>query len=208
MSELTVLVVVIGLGVTLGLLWAVRRIHQEVNGLKREWYYHQQALKKIPHEIQTAVDPLKIHVAALAEGKAVSSALIRSGRLYQELSMIEAVELLKNPVQRLNIVLLDVRSGAEFAKRRIPGAVLIPVEQLDTRYGSELSSTAQYIMVYCEEGDRSRLACEFLSRQGLPNVYLLRGGLADWPGPVEGNGGGELIQIASKTRSSSNPVVS
>lgn len=208
MTELNTLVVVIGAGVILGLLWAARRLHQEVKGLKREWYYHQQALKKVPHEIRAALDPLKIHVAALAEGKDVSPALIRSGRLYQELSVMEATELLNNPAQRPNMVLLDVRSGSEFAKRRIPGATLIPVEQLDTRYGTELPSTAQRILVYCEEGDRSRLACEFLGRQGFPNVYFLRGGLGDWPGPFEGEMGSGLIQIASKTRSSSNPVVS
>ncbi|MGD9852180.1 MAG: rhodanese-like domain-containing protein [Nitrospirales bacterium] len=208
MTELNTLVVVIGAGVILGLLWAVRRLHQEVKGLKREWYYQQQALKKVPHEIRAVLDPIKIHVAALAEGKAVSPALIRSGRLYQELSVMEATELLNNPAQRPNMVLLDVRSGSEFAKRRIPGATLIPVEQLDTRYGTELPSTAQRILVYCEEGDRSRLACEFLSRQGFPNVYFLRGGLGDWPGPFEGEMGSGLIQIASKTRSSSNPVVS
>lgn len=207
MTEFNALVVVIGLGITLGLLWAVRRLYQEVKALKREWYYHQQALKKIPHEIQTAVEPLKIHVAALAEGKKVQSALIRSGRLYQELSMTEAAELLNNPGQRSNIILLDVRTGTEFASRRIPGAILIPVEQLETRYGTELPSSAQSIMVYCEKGDRSRLACEFLGRQGLPNVYFLRGGLADWPGPFEGDMGSGLIQIVSKAKASSKPVM-
>lgn len=207
-TEITTLVVVSGFGITLGLVWAVRRLHQEVKGLKREWYYHQQGLKKVPNEIQSAVDPIKIHLAALAEGKQVLPALIRSGRLYQELTMMEAAELLNNPARRSTIVLLDVRSGTEFARRRIPGAILIPVEQLDVRYATELSAAAQYIMVYCEEGDRSRLACEFLSRQGFPNVYFLRGGLGDWPGPFEGEMGGGLIQIASKSRSSSNPVVS
>lgn len=208
MTELTDLVLVIILGILLALSWAVRRLYQEVKGLKREWYYHQQAFKKFPHEIQSAVDPLKHHLAALAEGKSVSAALIRSGRLYQELLPGEAAALLNNPAQRSQLVLLDVRTNTEFAKRRIPGATLIPVEQLDTRSQTELPSTAKFILVYCEEGDRSRLACEFLSRQGWPNVYSLRGGLADWPGPFEGDGGGGLIQIAPKTRSSSNPVVS
>ncbi len=208
MPEFNDFVFVIGLGIILGLFWAVRRMHQDVKGLKREWYYHQQAFKKIPHEIQAAVDPLKIHLAALAEGKEVSPALIRSGRLYQELATMEAAALLNNPTERSQMVLLDVRTSTEFAKRRIPGATLIPVEQLDARYKTELPSTAKSILVYCEEGDRSRLACEFLRRQGWPNVYSLRGGLADWPGPFEGDGGGGLIQIASKTRSSSNPMVS
>jgi len=202
------LLVIAGIGMTLGLLWYVRRLHKEIQGIKREGYYQQQALKKNLHEIQAVVDPLKIQVSALAEGKTVSSVLIRSGRLYQELSGLEATRLLKNPATGGKTVLLDVRSASEFAKQRIPGAFLIPVEQLDARFQTELPSTATCILVYCDAGDRSRLACEFLSRQGLTNVAILRGGLGDWPGPLEGEMGGELIQIVSKTRSSSNTVAS
>lgn len=205
--EFNALVAVTGVGMALGLLWYVRRVHREVQGIKREWYYHQQALKKVPQDIQHAVDPLKIQVSALAEGKTVSPGLIRAGRLYHELSAQDAAEILNNnPATGRQTILLDVRTASEFAKRRIPGATLIPVEQLDARFKTELPSSAHSILVYCEEGDRSRLACEFLSRQGLTNVSMLRGGLAGWPGPFEGEAGGGLIQIASKNRSSSNSL--
>ena len=197
-------VAVVGMGMTVGLLWYVRRLHKDFQGIKREWYYHQQNLKKIPQEVQAVVEPLKLHVSALAEGKSVSSTLIRSGRLYQELSIEEAVRLLDHSVTDSTTVLLDVRTPSEFAKRRIPGAILIPVEQLDARYKTELSSTTPCILVYCGEGDRSRLACEFLSREGWTNVSMLRGGLAHWPGPFEGEPGGGLIQVESKVRASSN----
>jgi len=204
--EFNTLMAVMGVGMTLGLLWYVRRVHREVQSIKREWYYHQQALKRIPQDIQYAVDPLKIQVSALAEGKAVSPGLVRSGRFYQDLSAQEAAELLNNPSTGPHIVLLDVRTANEFTKRRIPGALLIPVEQLDARFKTELPASARSILVYCEEGDRSRLACEFLGRQGLTNVSMMRGGLRSWPGPFEGEAIGGLIQISSKNRSSSNSL--
>jgi rhodanese-related sulfurtransferase len=207
MTQINTLVAFVGWGLALGLWWYVRRLHREVQGIKREWYDCQQALKKVPQEIQSAVEPLRMQMSALAEGKSVSPALIRSGRLYQELSALEASELLHSPEAPSKTVLLDVRSPSEFAKRRIPGAVLIPVEQLDARFQAELSSTARVIVVYCGQGDRSRLACEFLSRQGWTNIAILRGGIGSWPGPFDGDMGSGLIQILSKSRGSLNSMV-
>lgn len=205
---LNTVVAVMGAVGGLGLLWYVRNLHREILQIKRELYYHQQSLKKIPHDIQGCVDPLKIQVAALAEGKAVSPTLIRSGRLYLERSAEEMAQLLANPLLRPHTVLVDVRSAEEFAKRRIPGALLLPVEQLDVRFSVEVPSSAQHIVVYCEDGNRSRLACEFLSRQGLTTVSILKGGLAGWPGPFEGENGNGLIQIVSKPRTSAHSFLS
>ncbi len=202
------LAAVISLVIVMGLLWVVRGLKREVRTLKRDWYYQQQAVKGISHDISAAVDPLRVQLASLAEGKPVSSELIRSGRLYQDITGPEAAGMAGEPNGRSDIYWLDVRSSTDFARRRIPGARLIPVEQLEARYRTELSPSLPSIIVYCDEGDRSRLACDFLSRQGFTNIIHLRGGLAGWSGPLEGDGSGTLIQITSKKRSSAKEVAS
>jgi rhodanese-related sulfurtransferase len=105
-----------------------------------------------------------------------------------------------SPSSTQGVFLLDVRTNAEFAKRRIPGAKLIPVEDLEMRHQTEIPAEAEKILVYCEGGDRSRLACDFLSRQNYSNVYFMKDGLQGWPGPVEGDQTGALIQILSKPK--------
>ena len=181
-------------------LWATRRIHRELSRVKREQYYIEQKLNALPGKIESAVEPLRIHTALLARGQCVSDILIRRGQLYHEISGSEAAQLMTQPSTTKSVFLLDVRTNAEFAKQRIPGAKLIPVEDLEMRHRTEIPAGAEKIFVYCAGGDRSRLACDFLSRQDYANVYFLKDGLQGWPGPVEGDQMGALIQIASASK--------
>jgi rhodanese-related sulfurtransferase len=166
-------------------LWMAWRLRQELSGIKRERYYLEQKVKAVPPQIEATVEPLRIHLALLAQGRPVSSGLIRTGRLYHEISASEAGEIL----------------AAQFTKRHIPGAKLIPVEDLEMRYRTEIPLALEKIIVYCAGGDRSRLACDFLSRHDFGNVYHIKDGLQGWTGPTEGNEAGGLIQIASKAKS-------
>jgi len=204
MDELGILVGGIGLVIAGVALWSTRRLHRELLCVKREQYYIEQKLNSLPRKIETAVEPLRIHTALLARGQRVSDILIRSGQLYHEISASDAAQLLTAPSSGQGVFLLDVRTKAEFAKRRIPGATLIPVEDLEKRHRTEIPAEAEKILVYCEGGDRSRLACDFLSRQDYANVYFLRNGLQGWPGPVEGDQMGDLIQISSKSKAGSH----
>ena len=200
MDGVGIFVGAVGLVLAAAALWSARRIHQELSRVKREHYYLEQKLNALPGKIESAIEPLRIHTALLARGQRVSDALIRKGQLYHEISGSEVVQLMTplSPVQ--GIFLLDVRTNAEFAKRRIPGAKLIPVEDLEMRHQTEIPPEAEKILVYCASGDRSRLACDFLSRQNYANVHFIKDGLQGWPGPVEGDQMGSLIQISSKTK--------
>lgn len=182
-------------------LWFSRGIHRELSRVKREQYYLEQKVNALPRKIESVVEPLRIHTALLARGQRVSDMLIKSGQLYHEISGSEAAQLITQSSSGPGVFLLDVRTNAEFSKRRIPGAKLIPVEDLEKRYQTEIPSEAEKILVYCAGGDRSRLACDFLSRQDYGNVYYLKNGLQGWPGPVEGEQQiGALIQISSKSK--------
>jgi rhodanese-related sulfurtransferase len=193
----------LGLMIACVALWSARRVQQECSRLKREQYYIEQKLNALPRKIELAVEPLRIHTALLARGQHVPDTLIKNGRLFHEISGADAALLLENASSANNVCLLDVRTKAEFAKQRIPGAKLIPVEELEVRYETEIPADAEKILVYCAGGDRSRLACDFLSRQNYANIYWLQNGLQGWPGPMEGGQMGPLIQIISKSKVSS-----
>jgi rhodanese-related sulfurtransferase len=185
-------------------LWSVRRTQKELSRIQRELYYTEQKLNALPGKIEWAVEPLRIHTALLARGQRVSDTLIRRGQLYHEVSGSEVVQFMTQPSLTQGLFFLDVRTKTEFTKQRIPGAKLIPVEELEMRHQTEIPEEAEKILVYCAGGDRSRLACDFLSRQNYANVYFIKDGLQGWPGPVEGDQMGSLIQISSKTKTPSD----
>ncbi|MBA3611621.1 MAG: rhodanese-like domain-containing protein [Nitrospirales bacterium] len=197
---------VVGLCIASVALWSVRRLHQEVLRLKREQYSLEQKVGALSGKIESAIEPLRIQTALLARGQRVSDTLIRNGQLYHEIGGADAAKWLVQSSLSSNVFVLDVRTNAEYAKQRIPGAKLIPVEDLEMRYQTEIPIESDNVLVYCAGGDRSRLACDFLSRQNYPNVFLLKNGLQGWTGPMEGDSSGSLIQISSKSRVSSPSI--
>lgn len=82
---------------------------------------------------------------------------------------------------------LDVRMKSEFDEEHIPGAVNIPLDELRRRY-AEFDRNKEY-HVYCLMGARSATAAFLMNSQGL-NTKSIKGGILNWPGPIEkGNDG-------------------
>jgi rhodanese-related sulfurtransferase len=79
-------------------------------------------------------------------------------------------------------MIIDVRQPEEYAQGHIPGARLIPLDQLPQRVG-ELDPGAEIVAV-CRSGNRSGVAAEWLRAQGFRRVLNLRGGLKAWRGPL------------------------
>lgn len=78
--------------------------------------------------------------------------------------------------------LIDVRETEEYATGHIPGAVLIPLGELQERL-SELD-TSDDIAVICRTGRRSAEAAKILCQAGYTRVYNVSGGMVAWEGPV------------------------
>lgn len=74
--------------------------------------------------------------------------------------------------------LVDVRTPAEFAAGHIPGAVNIPLQQLDSRL-SELEPKEQAVVLYCRSGNRSGTAARLLKSAGFAAVHDL-GPMSRW----------------------------
>jgi phage shock protein E len=74
--------------------------------------------------------------------------------------------------------LVDVRTDSEFMDGHIPGAINIPLDELDAR--SDEVPEDQPVVVVCAHGMRSVSGSEILTRSGHTQVYNLQGGTAAW----------------------------
>lgn len=78
---------------------------------------------------------------------------------------------------------LDVREPAEYSFHRIPGAISIPMGELEQKLDS-LPKDEDY-WVICRTGTRSDLACQLLSERGYTSVTNVVPGMSEWDGPAE-----------------------
>ena len=81
-------------------------------------------------------------------------------------------------------LILDVREQEEYDQGHIPGAILIPHEEIAEKAEEVLPDKNQLILVYCRSGRRSKIAAESLVELGYTNI-LEFGGILDWPYEVE-----------------------
>ncbi|AST07397.1 rhodanese-like domain-containing protein [Anoxybacillus sp. LAT_35] len=98
---------------------------------------------------------------------------------YTNISVDEAAQMM----QKEDVVVLDVRTEEEYASGHIPGAILLPLQQLPDRV-DELNKNKTYIVV-CRSGNRSAQASELLVKEGFSSIYNMTGGMNEWKGEVE-----------------------
>ncbi|PYE45433.1 rhodanese-like domain-containing protein [Paenibacillus barcinonensis] len=75
-------------------------------------------------------------------------------------------------------MVVDVREPAEYNRGFIPGAVNIPLSQLQQRL-SEIPQNKQ-VFLYCQSGMRSKSAAKILSKHGYDQISNLKGGVSAW----------------------------
>jgi len=105
---------------------------------------------------------------------AMDAARLPAGLSYEELAL-----LLED--QTANVLLLDVRTQAEFEQGHLPGAVLSPYDALEASFGEPDKSRP--IVVYCRSGNRSSIALRTLARMGYTNVSDF-GAIGRWRGSL------------------------
>ncbi len=81
-----------------------------------------------------------------------------------------------------SVVVIDVRTPAEFAEGHIARAEVVDVSAADfaDRIG-QLDRSATYL-VYCHSGNRSGQATALMASLGFASVYDLEGGIIAWQG--------------------------
>ncbi len=84
-----------------------------------------------------------------------------------------------------NLQILDTRTSDEYKSGHIPGALILPVQDLES--SKDVSSTLskfnkdEEIYIYCTAGGpRSQRATQILRNLGFNKAYFVDGGIAKW----------------------------
>ena len=97
----------------------------------------------------------------------------------QQVSMEEAVKAWRNR----EAVFVDVRTVDEYKQGHVPGAILIPLAEIESRRGEIPTDKKVYLI--CRSGNRSAQANLILQKRGIVNTFSVNGGMLDWRGDVE-----------------------
>jgi len=104
----------------------------------------------------------------VAKGPAGSEIKYVRKLLPGELDVVEFKTLAEKPSQEH--VILDVRNPPEFAAGAIPGAVSLPLEELELRLNK--LSKDKPVLIYCGTGARAEMAFNVLKKAGFNVKYL------------------------------------
>ena len=101
--------------------------------------------------------------------------------IYMNITAQQAKELMDT---QEGYVILDTRAQEEYDEGHIPGAIVIPHDEIMEKAEAVLTDKDQLILVYCRSGRRSKIAAEALVDLGYTNIREF-GGILDWPYEVE-----------------------
>jgi phage shock protein E len=79
-----------------------------------------------------------------------------------------------------DLVVLDVRTPAEFAAGHVPGARNVSHDVLATRLGELAPMREKQVVLYCRSGRRTLLAVETLRKAGFTKLLHLQGDYQAW----------------------------
>jgi rhodanese-related sulfurtransferase len=93
---------------------------------------------------------------------------------------MKANELLKRIESKTAPVIIDARTRIEFKRGHVPGAINAPPRKILLKTAKLPRDTGAEMVVYCEHGQRAKIARKLLSVRGYDNTSLLDGYLMDW----------------------------
>lgn len=99
-----------------------------------------------------------------------------SGSAAEKVSPKEFSEVISDS----SIVILDVRTPAEFAEGHISGAINIDFQSGNFEQEIQNLDKTKTYAVYCRSGNRSGQAVKVMADAGFTNMYDMDGGTVDW----------------------------
>ena len=93
---------------------------------------------------------------------------------------MKANELLKRIESKHAPVIIDARTGLEFKRGHVPGAIHAPPRKILLKTAALPKDTSAELVIYCEHGQRAWIAKKLLAARGYTNTALLEGHLLDW----------------------------
>jgi rhodanese-related sulfurtransferase len=97
-------------------------------------------------------------------------------------SAITREELVAKMERREPMVLAEALPEPYWRKEHLPGAVALPMDEVEARAERLFPDRSTQVVVYCAnvECDNSHLAAERLLAMGYTDVRIYEGGKADW----------------------------
>lgn len=83
-------------------------------------------------------------------------------------------------LQSQGALLVDVRTPGEFAQGHAPGAMLIPLDQIERRLAELGGAKDKPIALICRSGNRSGQAQVILEKAGFTQTVNVAGGMNAW----------------------------
>lgn len=154
-------------------------IFAQLQHFETEIAHLEEKVLQLNQKIEQLVQIERNHLIRVKNHEEISDEFINQGRKYQDLSPEKAWKLYCN--KDFDFILLDVSAAEYKPLRQIPEAHHIPWKELQDRF-FEISSKTTPILVICEEGTNSILACEFLVKRGYYNCSNVSGGYKHWKG--------------------------
>ena len=109
---------------------------------------------------------------------------------YADITAFELHQRIADPSDT-GYVILDIREKSMYDAGHIPGAINIPLKELG--YRLFVLDKTKDIIVYCDIGVRSKIACQILVNAGFKDVYNLTNGIKAWDYAIETNEGSVSI---------------
>jgi len=78
------------------------------------------------------------------------------------------------------LLVVDVRSAAEFDEGHLPGAINIPHDVIGARIAELGPAGERDLVLYCRSGRRTALALETLKKAGFSRLFHLEGDYLRW----------------------------
>lgn len=103
------------------------------------------------------------------------NALAGQTPIMSQQALIEAISQDKSTV-----VVLDVRSEAEFNKGHIKGAINVSHDTVEKNLTKLAPYKDKKVVVYCRSGRRAGIAEHILAENGFTNLYHLAGDMNAW----------------------------
>jgi rhodanese-related sulfurtransferase len=99
-----------------------------------------------------------------------------------ELQVVDTAKLTQMIIEKENMVIVDLREPELFAAGKVPGAINIPFEQIESKY-TELPKDKKVVFV-CHTGRMGVESGNLLLANGYMEVFNLEGGMEKWSGEM------------------------
>lgn len=98
----------------------------------------------------------------------------------EKVSLITQEELVARLLDHSVPALIDIRTRKEYDGGHIPGAINLPITQLEKEIESLNLKVSDEIVIYCESGGRSSKAAKILLAKGYYELRHLNGDMKQW----------------------------